>query len=137
MRNPYALPLRLRRQRLDEIRQQLSALNAEQTSLSGRATALAEQAAREAALRLTTDDPGEAWFDWQRRSLDQLLRQLAALGARIEAHRADLCDELGQIGALEEAERRLQASERRRLDRREQAVADDRAATLHRTSRAA
>jgi len=131
VRNPYALPLRLRRQVVTELRQAIASMQEQLAHTIARDAALAAQASVERRWR--SSEPclaADGWFEWQRHGRDALARDIATMEKRLEALRMAVREELGQIGALETAEQRLLAEARRRADRRAQAVADDRAATL-------
>jgi len=131
VRNPYTVPLRLHRQRLDQFRREIAERLAEQSDLAARVAALATQAREEAKLRTLDAPAGEPWFAWQRRTRGAFQCNIAALDEQIAVLRDQLREELARIAALEEAERRLLARQRRQAERRAQAVADDRAAALH------
>lgn len=131
MKNPYALPLRLRRQHLGDLRQAAAAIQGKLGAAQSRDAAFSAEAAVERKLRSSTPDiSADSWFARHRRTRAALANTLIELACTLEGLRAEMRDELGQISALEKAERRLLAEERRRLDRRAQAAADDRAAAL-------
>lgn len=131
MRNPYALPLRLRRDRLGELRQEIAETHERLAAALAGDAALVSQTSSERRLRsLAPDLNGDPWFAWQRQTRHHFACDIAGSQQRLEELRADMRDELGQISALEQAEQRLLAEARRKVARRAQAAADDRAATL-------
>lgn len=131
MSRRLAVPIRLARARVDVQRRAIATLEAERGAVADRLFALAAEARSERQFAAATSIAcAEPWFDWQRRTATNLTAATDALDARLAAARAAIRGDLAALRALEVAQDRHLADERRRRTRLEQSTADDRAATL-------
>ena len=133
MRTPYCTALKLASRSVDELRSRIGEAQEEVASLQGRAAVLravvaSERSARAGEIRL----PETGWFC--RTAADQraIAERRASLEQALERLRDEARVELASLRALEQAADNARSERTRANARREQAVADDRAALLFR-----